>query len=152
MYINHLTLATGHMTRIHRGDVAGETLARVAPWLEAAVQSGQALPLPVRDVAEYQARAVMQDGCLLLTVSSPVGQTLATLAVAKRSRHGATIWPLLGASHMPPMLAGLQRPQEPWCAVALWPCLALDPDATGWLGDFERCVAWAWCTRHEDDA
>lgn len=151
MYINHLTLDTGNLTRIERGDVAGETLARVAPWLEAIVQSGTPAPLPVHALERYTAHAALQDGCLMLTVNGKRGQPLVTLAVAKRSRQGAAMWGLLSESPgVPPMRAGLERPAEPWCAVTIWPGLALDFGAANWLGDFERCVAWAWCTRHED--
>ena len=35
-------------------------------------------------------------------------------------------------------------PEPPWCAVEIHPALALYPAAAEWLGDFERCVAWAW--------
>jgi len=31
MYINHITLATGHTRRSPRAEVSGETMARVAP-------------------------------------------------------------------------------------------------------------------------
>lgn len=62
MYINHLTLATGHTSRIERGDVAGETLARIAPWLEAGLAAGQSVPLPVSALATYSALLLAQDG------------------------------------------------------------------------------------------
>ena len=47
---------------------------------------------------------------------------------------------------------GVQRPAEPWCAVLIHLTLALaDPSASAWLGDFERCVAWAWVHRAAGD-
>lgn len=37
------------------------------------------------------------------------------------------------------------RPDSlPWLAVSISPLLRFDLDAATWLGDFERCVAWAW--------
>jgi hypothetical protein len=36
------------------------------------------------------------------------------------------------------------RPQTPWCAAKLMPGLSAYPAAAMWLGDMERCVAWAW--------
>ena len=66
MYLNHLTLTTGHLARTSRGDVPAEVTVLLAPWL----------------------------------------------------------------------------------AVITHPTLAAHLGATEWLGDFERCVAWAWITRH----
>lgn len=161
MHINHLTLSTGHISRIQRGDVAGETLARNAPWLAALVQSGTSAPLPVAALAQYNAVAFVADGALVITICGMAPTTgrmagvpppLVTLGVAKRSRHGAALWPLLGAAHMPPIKAGLQRPSEPWCAVAVWPIITRHLDALQWLGELERCIAWAWVTRPVDTA
>ena len=33
----------------------------------------------------------------------------------------------------------------PWCAVVMMPFVS--PMETRWLGDFERCLAWAWLER-----
>lgn len=148
MYINHLTLRTGNVTRIERGDVDGETLARVAPWLAALVESRATAPLPVAGLAKFSAAAFAPDGALVVTISGRV--PLVTMGVAKRSRHGAALWPLLSAPHMPPVKRNAARPAEPWCAVAIWPSITEHPDALAWLGDLERCIAWAWCTRAED--
>lgn len=159
MYVAHLTLATGHVTRIQRGDVAGETLARVGPWLAVLVESGAPASLPVASLSDYTALATVLDGALVATISGPppttgrmagVAPPLITLGVAKRSRHGAALWPLLTGPTMPSAKAGLQRPAEPWCGAVIWPTLALHPDAAAWLGDLERCIAWAWCTRPTD--
>ena len=41
--------------------------------------------------------------------------------------------------------ASLRRPPAPWLIVALLPALtAWDRTRWDWLGDFERCLAWAW--------
>jgi len=153
-YLHHITLSTGHTRRSPRSEVSGETLARVGPWLAALVESGK--PLPVSGMAGYSALASVHDGALIVTVSGPplaegpmAGKEppLVSIGVAKRSRHGAALWPLLTGPVMPPAKPGLQRPSEPWCAVAIWPTIALHPDATAWLADLERCIAWAWLER-----
>lgn len=153
MYLNHITLSTGHTTRIQQGDVSGETLARVGPWLAVLVESGQPAPLPVSSLADYSAHAAVLDGALIVTISGPppldgpmAGKAppLVSIGVANRSRHGTVLWPLMTGPVMPKAKPGLQRPGEPWCAVAIWPTLALYPAATQWLGDLERCIAWAW--------
>lgn len=152
-YLNHITLSTGHLSRIHPDDVSGETLARVGPWLAALVESGQPAPLPVSSLAGYSGHAAVFDGALIVTISGPPPTTapmagkappLVSVGVAQRSRQGAALWPLMIGPVMPKAKPGLQRPGEPWCAVAIWPTLALYPGATEWLGDLERCIAWAW--------
>ena len=141
-YIHHLTLTTGHASRVSDGDVSGETMARVRPWLEAMVESGRPMPLPVSALADdYSAHASAKDGALLVTVSGPTGLPMVTIGVAARSRHAVKLWAELVA------LSGAAdpgRPSAPWCAVVLWPDLSAHMDAAAWLGDLERCVAWAW--------
>ena len=44
----------------------------------------------------------------------------------------------------------LQAPGTPWCAVALHPGFLEQHGASAWIGDFERCIAWAWLTRNPD--
>lgn len=153
MYLNHITLSTGHTRCIQPGDVSGETLARVGPWLAALVDSGKPAPLPVSLLSGYSAQAEVFEGALIVTLSGPpptdgpmAGKAppLVSIGVAQRSRHGSALWPLMTGPVMPKAKPGLQRPAEPWCAVAIWPTLALYPSAADWLGDLERCIAWAW--------
>ena len=153
MYLNHVTLATGRTRRSPRAEVSGEAMARVAPWLAALIESGESAPLPVSSLADYLGHATVLDGALIVTISgrAPIAGPMAgkpppliTMGVAKRSRHGAALWPLLTGPVMPPAKPRLQRPAEPWVAVAVWPTIAFYPSATEWLGDLERCIAWAW--------
>ena len=151
--LNHITLSTGHIRRGLRSDVPGETLARVGPWLAALIDAGGLMPLPVSRLVDYSAMATVHDGGLIVTISGPAPTTgpmagkpppLVTMGVAKRSRHAATLWPLMTGPVMPPVKPGIQCPDTPWLAVAIWPTIALHPDALEWLGDFEQCIAWAW--------
>lgn len=143
MYISHITMQTGHVSRIERGDVSGETLARVRPWLSALIESGASIPLPVQALGtDYSAHASAENGALVVTVSAASGLPLVTMGVAARSRHAVKLWDgLVGLSKA----EGVERPSAPWCAVMLWPALAAHDDAAAWLGDLERCIAWAWC-------
>lgn len=156
MYLNHITLSTGHTRRSNRDEVSGETMARVAPWLAALVDAGNQMRLPVASLADYSGHAAVMDGGLIVTISGPApsdgpmagkAPPLVSMGVARRSRHGAALWPLMTGPVMPTALPGLQQPDEPWAAVAIWPTMAMYPDAALWLGDFERCIAWAWLER-----
>lgn len=158
MYINHLTLTTGHNARTSRADVSDDVLAVVAPWLSGIVNSGALHPLPVRALSHLSALASIDAGSLIVTVFAPAGPfvpgsaslgkdtPLVTFGVAQRSRHGADLWTKLisafGAKD------NLQRPAEPWIAVALREGLMQHIDVIPLLGDFERCCAWAWMTRN----
>lgn len=66
---------------------------------------------------------------------------------ARRS-HGAALWPTM--LQMPDTLPAIERPAEPWCAVVIHPTIALHPETLAWLGDLERCIAWAWVTRSSE--
>jgi len=157
-YLAHLTLTTGHLRRSYREEVGDEALALLAPWLATAIRTGAREPLPVPSLAHFAATAAVEDGALICTVWGPphsqqtaaaanpdMAVPLITLGVAQRSRQAAALWPLLLA--MPGSASGVRRPEPPWCAVSLQPGLLLHPTASDWLGDFERCVAWAWITR-----
>lgn len=158
MYINHITLTTGHIARTSRGDVASEVTALLAPWLQDIINSGRAHPLPVPALSHYSAQALVQDGALVVTVYAPAGphiqgrphdgggMPLVTFGVAQRSRHAAKLWGTLIQAF--PMHPGVTMPDAPWLAVALHPSMAAYAGAVDWLADFERSIAWSWITRN----
>jgi len=157
MYINNLTLTTGHNARTSRADVADDVLAIVAPWLQSIVSTGQKTHLPVPALSHFSAVAYVQDGGLIVTVYGPSGPhregqpasadiPLVTFGVAQRSRHSEPLWAMLLANFEHP--EGIKQPTAPWCAVAMHPSIMAHASAIGWLADFERCVAWAWITRN----
>jgi len=146
MYLNHITLNTGHVARTNRADVASEITTLLGEWLPAIINSGQHHPLPVPALAQYSAQAFVQDGGLVVTVYGPepdIGPRLPwmTFGVAHKSRHAESLWCLLVANFGAHPAA--KRPSVPWCAVAVLPTAPLDAKILGWLADFERCVAWA---------
>ncbi len=72
------------------------------------------------------------------------GPPLVTLGVAKSSRQSAVLWPLMNGPTMPVVKAHTKCPDAPWLAVAIWPTIVMHSEALEWLGDLERCIAWAW--------
>lgn len=159
MYINHITITTGHNARTSRADVTGDVLEVVAPWLQSIIKTGNKAPLPVRDISHYSAKALVHSGGLVVTVYGPIGPhqqgapanadiPLVTFAVARRSRHGGDLWSMLLAifDHK----SGIKQPSVPWLAVAVHTSAFAHRDALDWLADFERRVAWAWITRQPD--
>lgn len=140
MYINHITLATGHNARTSSADVAASTLAVMRPWLAEALAYKDAYPLPGplgRD--GYRAPVCIVQGALLCTVFGPPLVPLVTFGVAGRSRQSAELWAMLVAQYG--AKPGLQAPGTPWCAVALHPGYMSQMGVSAWIGDFERCLA-----------
>lgn len=159
-YLYHITLATGHTRRSWRHEIDPVALAATREIVAAAMRAEAA----VDALCESGASDVQIDAasagvplpapgatlqildstrpCMMATISL-YGVPLITMGVATHQRCGARLWRTL--TQVPtPQGADLVRPQTPWCAVRLHESLALYPDAAGWLGDAERCVAWAW--------
>ena len=141
-YLNHLTLNTGHMRRSYRHEVTQDAIDHTQDLLADAIQAGCSVPMPVPGyslrVEPFGSRRAM-----IATVSRG-DVPLASLGVA--SRPAPAMWgQLVALQHQVwPDLAVLDQPPAPWCAAVLLPALALDHGASAWIGDFERCAAWAW--------
>jgi hypothetical protein len=160
MYLNHITLSTGHLARTPRSEVAPAVTHLLAAWLPNIINSQRSHPLPLPELSHFSARAFVESGALVVSVYAPLGpheqgkphtgadMPLVTLGVAQRSRQGGELWAKMTKAFA--TLPGLEQPGAPWCAVALHPSLALYAGPTDWLGDFERCIAWAWLTRNPD--
>lgn len=156
-YINHITLSTGHCRRSPRSEVHDETLDILVPWLNQARSSGDIVPLPVAPLSHFGARVIKDIG-LVVTIYGPRGPhtpgqphsgewlPLATLGIAQRSRESADLWASLQANFGGK--PGVTAPATPWVAVAIHDTIGGYLDALQWLGDLERCIAWAWVTRN----
>lgn len=156
-YINHITLSTGHCRRSPRAEVNDATLSILHLWLERARASGEIEPLPVAALSHFAGRVTKEIG-LVVTIYGPAGPhtpgsphkgrhlPIVTIGIAQRSREARDLWAHLiahfGAKN------GIDAPVTPWCAVALHDNIAGFTDALRWLGDLERCIAWAWMTRN----
>ncbi len=156
-YLNHITLSTGDCRRSPRAEVDDETLALLHPWLTRSLASGRIEPLPVAPLSHYGARVIKEIG-LLATIYGPRGPhnpgaphpgehvPIVTLGVAQRTREADDLWAHLVANFG--AQNGIAMPAAPWCAVVLHQNIVAFSEAAEWLGDLERCIAWAWITRH----
>lgn len=136
-YIWHLTLNTGHGRASTRDEVDPAVLAR----LRAQIAAGDRIDL----IAGYACVLTYRSRwCFEGEVYSPSGVMLARMWFAGRAgRCGRTTWRRCGGS-------GAEPPDAPWLAVWINEgALETDP-AVHWLGDAERCIAWAYWTRLED--
>lgn len=151
-YIRHLTLDTGDQRDSYRDEVQDGVLEVLRPLLDRAV-AGETVAVPGDlDPAGCTMTAVRgRDRALVVTVwgpqyadtpRDPILPPLVTLGVAPSSLASATLWrEWVGAERDD------RTPSPPWCCVRLRIGLALHPQAAHWLGDLERCLAWAWIDR-----
>ena len=141
-YIDHLTLNTGHLRRSWRGEVADNVVEHTRDLLADAIQSGGDAAMPVPGYRLYvepfgSRRAAL---CTVYRGAEPI----ATIGIA--ARPARALWgQLIALRHrLAPEAPPLSEPQAPWCAVMVLPAIRDAVDALDWLGDFERCAAWAW--------
>lgn len=147
-YVEHVTLATGHTRRSPRSEVADGVVQAMAFGLRRAV-TGDRIDVPYVDDPPCTMTATGEGRCLIATVWGPEyeGQPvpLVTIGVATHARCGGPAWRLLHDHALLPSQTDRDRqPPVPWCAARLEPGVALHPSVAGWIGDYERCLAWAW--------
>lgn len=157
-YLHHLTLPTGHDRLSPRSEVSAGTLRALAPILR---EAGGEIP---GIGGGHRVRITRAQGCAVYTVDCAPPRPdvprppLVTCWLAASPEGAAAAWAdaerlYLALSEATGPLGRAQRdlgtewpaqPAElPWLAVLTLPGLAFAPAAAQWLGDFERCLAWA---------
>lgn len=139
-YIRHLTINTNHVRDTPSDDVPADIRAILHPLIDRAL-TGERVPVP--GFPGYTFSGGEAGRCIALTVWADA-VPLVTFGIAPRSRCDATLWQRLGQTAAAEGVTMPAVPQAPWVAVLLHAGAALYPDALDWLGDFERCCAWAW--------
>jgi hypothetical protein len=137
--LQHLTLDTGHTRVSHRHEVAGEVLDRLYPLTQAGRWPLDPAPGGPAEIA------VTVDGSAALVTVYRGGAPLVTFAVAADDQAASQLWPLITVPAGPPGGYPAARPTAtPWLAARLETGVTVHPADLAWLGDFERCWAWAW--------
>jgi hypothetical protein len=151
--MHHITVNTGHVRWSPRDEVDRRLLSLLRDHLHAALH-GRA---PVPGFPAFATHATHEQNVLMATISRRRDEgwvPIVTLAVVPASGDLQGIWTLLrrGPSALP--IADAPPPDVsagPWCLVRLWDVVALLPrEELEWLGDYERCLAWAWLEVPED--
>lgn len=145
--MQHLTLDTGHTRVSFIGEIADEALAAVSPLV---APGRHLLPVDMGGWPTPSVQVTSQPGAALATVFRGRAP-LVMIAVAADEPGGDMLWDVLVAgaatiARRDPTLAPMPpRPSAvPWMAVRLLPGMLRYPEDAHWLGDFERCWAWAW--------
>jgi hypothetical protein len=128
-YLLHITLDTGHARRSLRSEIDPGVLASVRAMLLA-----DRFDMPFGHTCVVVSRS---PGCIELEVLAADDRPLLRIGVARADECGA-LWQRLGGGSM-------LTPPGPWCAARLhMRAVAEHLESAVWLGDFERCVAWAF--------
>jgi len=152
--INHVTLNTGHNCKSPRSEVSNKTIEIISSWLDGAIKSNINVCLPTSDLKNYTAYATEAEDGLMVTISGNSKQILGgepvplvTMCVVNQEHKENDVWQLMTGPHMPKVARGVVCPEKPYLGVSIWPMAFLYFEALEWLGDLERCIAWAWLER-----
>jgi len=151
-WLEHVTLTTGHSRRSYSDEVSPEALAYCRSLIERFTAGEVAEAVPIAAAPGYSISGRRSGKCLVATVyaDGPPSELIATIGVAAHSRCGSRLWRELHRWGRVPVVTDPERPPpEPWVAAALDEGAAHHLDAMEWLGDFERCLGWAWVTRND---
>lgn len=145
-YVEHVTLQTGHRRRSPRSEASDAAVEACAALIADATRDGGAA-IPGAD--GFLLRIEHPGRCLVATVHRvfdrilmQLSAPLVTIGIATHSRCAASLWRRLHEVGIRAATSAVSPPSVPWCAARLEPGLAAESD-TGWMGDFERCLAWA---------
>lgn len=143
--LSHVTLTSGHMRRSLRTEISAVAMAAFKDVI-AQILSAEGALAPVPGFPAYAVSGTAQRGCLVATVwSGAPSVCLATIGIATNKQYGALLWTELHRWGEIPVVTDPDRcPPTPWVAVALDRGILQHLDAAYWLGDFERCLGWAW--------
>lgn len=152
-YLNHVTLTTGDTRRSYRHEVSDEAIGLCRDLLDDALDQPQ-IHTVIPRTNGCTMTATAHGRALIVTVwtppvelrdSAPTRAPLVTFGVALDSKRGAKLWRLLHERYESQLATHIDEcPAEPWVAARIEVGAAIMPEAMDWIGDFERCVAWAF--------
>jgi len=128
-------MTTGHARKSYRSEISDDAL-RVCAELIEQIRERPLAPHKMPGPPGYEIVGDLSGPCGVVQVfRAGMEQPLVTIGIASRERCGITPWELLGGIG--------PQPRAPWLAVKIGEGLIGDP-AMHWLGDFERCLGWAF--------
>lgn len=146
----HLTLNTDHARYSPRDEVDQNVLAwcQDVALEQVVVNNGCHIILP--KLQNYSVNITTEKTALVATAWHAKKTPLATWWVSPDKESDQLNWDLalkhaaIFEKYGLSKITAKKPDKTPWCAVYLEIGLALKPDASAWLGDLERCLAWAW--------
>ena len=138
-HLTHATINTGHSRRSYRSEVADSVVDTLKSWLPDLLTGQLRCIFDDKYAARcdwYNGKAI---GLVVCRLDAEMRQTdLVRFSVCRHSKRAAPAWKYAGGEGIPPRVpfvaAGLLQDNieaEDWSVLPL-------------IGDFERCIAWAW--------
>ncbi|MGV7078513.1 hypothetical protein ACWA5Z_06865 [Testudinibacter sp. P80/BLE/0925] len=141
-YIDHITVNTGHRRKSPRSEVAKEILPMLKTWIKDML-GGIARGINDQYLCKIgRHNAKMCEFLICRTDEMMAEQEIAKAVLCTHSREKAKAWRMAGGHGTPP--------EVPFLAVKLNNKAHVTAEETNWLGDFERCIAWAYIDYHAD--
>lgn len=157
MYIQDVTMNTGHNKPYNRFECRPETIKVCQSLLKRALSEQAPVSIPVDEWSHLQFACFPDGRKLVITVYGPAGphipgkpysghvMPLLTSGIAQHSKD-APLWEALEGVYQktysaPPKAS---RPQAPWMGTVVYPTAEVYKNSLALLADFTRCMAWAW--------
>jgi hypothetical protein len=141
--LKHITLNSGHVRDSPRSEVADEVLDAVRLLV---VKTGS---FDVPGQPGWRTNLTLDQGAAVFDVRQG-NAPIVMCAVAWSTKNAEEVWAVLarmatqfGTPKPPSMPAAV-----PWIGVLLLPTAVGAQEAMDWLGDYERCLAWAILEEH----
>jgi len=138
-YLTHATTSTGHIRRSYRHEVADDVVSTLKCWLPDLLTGQLRCIVDDRYAARcdwYNGKAI---GLVVCRLDAEMRQTdLVRFSVCRHSKRATPAWEYAGGEGSPPRV--------PFVAAGLLQdnIVAEDLPVLPVIGDFERCLAWAW--------
>lgn len=147
-WLEHVTLTTGHSRRSYADEVSDAALV-LCRELVAQLDGDPTKLVPIPRTG-WSLTGVSKAGrCLTVSIVRRPSEPIVMMSVAAHSKCGASAWRELHRYadewRLPYVTDPRRPPPEPWCAALLDTAApAESPEGLMMLGDFERCLAWAF--------
>ena len=146
-YFNHVTLNTGHSRRSYRHEVGDQAIEALGPILRDLLSGGR--PTIPHVPTPCTLTGLQHRQCFLVTVFGPPHGAdevpILTLGVGLEPHCAQEIWTELHKHPITPLTtSAAEPPKTPWLAAKVEVGGAQYLETMDWLGDFGRCLAWAW--------
>ena len=152
--LTHVTVSTGHSIDSPRHDVPEDVINIMTHWIKSAKPTlipgikEEQIAARVPSTKDYLAVFRSDGGCLLVTLVHLKFGPVLTFGVSPSNAVGGELWALLGSNE--------SQPEGAWCGAKFEDGLLRAGTSClmdmMWLGDFERCVAWAWLSIQESES
>jgi hypothetical protein len=154
IHMIHLTITTGHSRYSPRDECDRRSLALCQDVLVPALVARQQAPLP--HLAPYYLTGAADGGWLVATLwcdGPGIGRAPIATWWTAADAAASGMWDSCVVRHCASVGRMQPRPDTtPWVAAWVEVGAALYPDAMAWVGDLERCLAWAWVDHRRQQA